>query len=154
MGAAASSGSDTTPADDLAASFESWVTSGGERCAAAIAALEAASPALAAALRSADADAVRGALTAPAATEDGVATSLASSTATHLEGVGATLAPCDEAGVEPAEVHEEAGDAVADSAAAHVANAWCRRAARIARAGKHARATLSSGCSTGANIQR
>ena len=34
MGAAASSGSDTTPADDLAASFESWVTSGGERCAA------------------------------------------------------------------------------------------------------------------------
>ena len=71
MGAAASSGSDTTPADDLAASFESWVTSGGERCAAAIAALEAASPALAAALRSADADAVRGALAAPAATEDG-----------------------------------------------------------------------------------
>ena len=55
MGAAASSGSDTT---DLAASVESWVTSGG---AAAIAALEAASPALAAALRSADADAVRGA---------------------------------------------------------------------------------------------
>ena len=48
-----------------------------------------------------------------AATEDGVATSLASSAATHLEGVGATLAPCDEAGVEPAEVHEEAGDAVA-----------------------------------------
>ena len=73
MGAAASSGSDTTPADDLAASFESWVTSGGDRCAAAIAALEAASPALAAALRSADADAVRGALAAPAATEDGEA---------------------------------------------------------------------------------
>ena len=71
MGAAASSGSDTTPADDLAASFESWVTSGGDRCAAALAALEAASPALAAALRSADADAVRGALAAPAATEDG-----------------------------------------------------------------------------------
>ena len=69
MGAAASSGSDTTPADDLAASFESWVTSGGERCAAAIAALEAASPALAAALRSADADAVRGALAAPAAAD-------------------------------------------------------------------------------------
>ena len=69
MGAAASS--DTAPAaDELAASFESWVTSGGERCAAAIAALEAASPALAAALRSADADAVRGALAAPAATED------------------------------------------------------------------------------------
>ena len=66
MGAAASSGSDATPADDLAASFESWVTSGGDRCAAAIAALEAASPALAAALRSADADAVRGALAAPA----------------------------------------------------------------------------------------
>ena len=38
MGAAASSGSDKAPADDLAASFESWVTSGGERCAAAIAA--------------------------------------------------------------------------------------------------------------------
>jgi hypothetical protein len=69
MGAAASSGSDTTPADDLAASFESWVTSGGDRCAAAIAALEAASPALAAALRSADADAVRGALAAPAAAD-------------------------------------------------------------------------------------
>jgi len=68
MGAAASSGSDTAPAaDDLAASVESWVTSGG---AAAIAALEAASPALAAALRSADADAVRGVLAAPAATED------------------------------------------------------------------------------------
>ena len=66
MGAAASSGSDTTPANDLAASFESWVTSGGDRCAAAIAALEAASPALAAALRSADADAVRGALAAAA----------------------------------------------------------------------------------------
>ena len=89
-----------------------------------------------------------------AATEDGVATSLASSAATHLEGVGATLAPCDEAGVEPAEVHEEAGDAVADSDAAHVACAWCRRAARINRAGKQARATLSSGCSTGENIQR
>ena len=73
MGAAASSGSDKAPADDLAASFESWVTSGGEHCAAAIAALEAASPALAAALRSADADAVRGALAAPAATEDGEA---------------------------------------------------------------------------------
>ena len=68
MGTAASS--DTAPAaDDLAASFESWVTSGGERCAAAIAALEAASPALAAALRSADADAVRGALAAPAAAD-------------------------------------------------------------------------------------
>ena len=89
-----------------------------------------------------------------AAAEDGVATSLASSAATHLEGVGATLAPCDEAGVEPAEVHEEAGDAVADSDAAHVAYAWCRRAARINRAGKQARATLSSGCSTGENIQR
>ena len=66
MGAAASS--DTAPADNLAASVESWVTSGG---AAAIEALEAASPALAAALRSADADAVRDALAAPAATEDG-----------------------------------------------------------------------------------
>ena len=61
MGAAASS--DTAPADNLAASVESWVTSGG---AAAIEALEAASQALAAALRSADADAVRGALAAPA----------------------------------------------------------------------------------------
>ncbi len=79
MGAAASSGSDTTPADELAASFESWVTSGGERCAAAIAALEAASPALAAALRSADADAVRGALAAPAATEDGAEANAADS---------------------------------------------------------------------------
>ena len=66
MGAAAS----TTPAaDDLAARVESWVTSGGDRCAAALAALEAASPALAAALRSADADAVRGALAAPAAAD-------------------------------------------------------------------------------------
>lgn len=75
MGAAASSGSDTT---DLAASVESWVTSGG---AAAIAALEAASPALAAALRSADADAVRGALAAPAATEDGAEANAADSEA-------------------------------------------------------------------------
>ena len=67
MGAAASSGSDTAPAaDELAASFESWVTSGGV---AALAALEAASPALATALRSADADAVRGALAAPAAAD-------------------------------------------------------------------------------------
>ena len=82
MGAAASSGSDTAPADDFAASFESWVTSGGERCAAAIAALEAASPALAAALRSADADAVRGALAAaPAATEDGAEANAADSEA-------------------------------------------------------------------------
>ena len=79
MGAAASS--DTAPAaDDLAASVESWVTSGG---AAAIAALEAASPALAAALRSADADAVRGALAlaAPAATEDGAEANAADSEA-------------------------------------------------------------------------
>ena len=93
------------------------------------------------------------AVASSAATEDGVATPAASSAATH-EGVGATLAPCEEAGVEPAEVHEEAGEAVADVDVAHVAYAWCRRAARIARAGKHARATLSSGCSTGANIQR
>ena len=67
MGAAASSGSDTAPAaDELASSFESWVTSGGVT---ALAALEAASPALAAALRSGDADAVRGALAAPAAAD-------------------------------------------------------------------------------------
>ena len=79
MGAAAS----TTPAaDDLAARVESWVTSGGDRCAAALAALEAASPALAAALRSADADAVRGALAAaPAATEDGAEANAADSEA-------------------------------------------------------------------------
>lgn len=70
MGAAASN--EAAPAaDDLAASFESWVTSGGERCAAAIAALEAASPVLAMVLRSADADAVRGALTAAPAAADG-----------------------------------------------------------------------------------
>ena len=65
--------------------------------------------------------------------------------------MGATLAPYEEDGVEPAEVDEEAGEAVG---VAHVAYAWCRRAARIARAGKHARATLSSRCSTGANIHR
>lgn len=69
MGAAASN--EAAPAaDDLAASLESWVTSGGERCAAAIAALEAAAPTLATALRSADADAVRGALTAAPAAAD------------------------------------------------------------------------------------
>jgi hypothetical protein len=101
MGAAASSGSDTTPADDLAASFESWVTSGGERCAAAIAALEAASPALAAALRSADADAVRGALAAAPAAADG---GEASADTADSEPVSKRLKPSENSGAAFVEV--------------------------------------------------
>ena len=69
MGAASSS--EGSPPEELSTRLSTWASSGGEdRCAAALAALDAAAPALSAALRAADAEGVTRALGGGAANED------------------------------------------------------------------------------------